>query len=60
MAITSGATTLTPNCNMADNDGNPYFIYNKVLNGMQYTIIVGYNMGQLLTDMTQAQSTLEL
>lgn len=60
MAITSGATTITPMCNFEDGDGNPYFIYNKVLNGMQYTILVGYNVSQLLTDMTQAQATLEL
>ena len=48
----------TPYCNSSDGYSNPYFIYNKVANGVQYTIVVGYNINQLLTDMTQAQTIL--
>lgn len=48
----------TPYCAGVDNMENPYFVYNKVAHGVQYTVVVGYNINQLLTDMYQAQTIL--
>ena len=45
-------------CSWLDSLGNPYFCYAKVVNGTCFAMFFGFNISQMLDDMTQAQALL--
>lgn len=53
-----GQTSTFNQCVYVDSLGNPYFAYVKVLNNKIYCMVFGFNLNQMLDDMTQAQAIL--
>lgn len=58
LSTTTASSSYPAQCSYIDGLGNPYFCYAKVVNGTCFAIFFGFNISQMLDDMTQAQAIL--
>ena len=58
LSTTTASSSYPAQCSYLDSLGNPYFCYAKVVNGTCFAIFFGFNISQMLDDMTQAQAIL--